>query len=66
MFPAAQGLPEWDEILARGDEEEALERAARRSREQQLQVRLFQLFLSQLVSFAACRSAPQASRPTRA
>lgn len=48
MFPPAQGLPEWDEILARGDEEEALERAARRSREQQLQVCLFQLFFLSL------------------
>jgi hypothetical protein len=33
----AQGLPSWDEILERGDEEEALERAQRRSRERKLQ-----------------------------
>jgi hypothetical protein len=32
-----QGLPDWDEILERGDEEEKLERAQRRSRERKLQ-----------------------------
>lgn len=31
------GLPEWQDILERGDEEEALEQARRRSRERQLQ-----------------------------
>jgi predicted metallo-beta-lactamase superfamily hydrolase len=32
-----QGLPDWDEILERGDEEEKLERSQRRSRERKLQ-----------------------------
>ena len=36
MRLCVQGIPSWEEILERGDEEEALERAARRSREQRL------------------------------
>lgn len=34
---SSHGLPEWAEILERGDEEELMERAQRRSREQSLQ-----------------------------